>query len=370
MSNCGCPQELDCECVQSENSNGCKEEISFTCIINKDGNKTALDFPENGTLEELLQILEDWKASYVSSIVEFEATSDDGSIDISPSGTLGHAPDFSVNISEDAGNALSLHDDGLYASSIDLEIETTSSIQLIGNGTVGTPLKAISTDTLDLVTDRGAITTNNITVGSLISSNDSTINGLNIGKGNSSVASNTAFGLIALNANTTGTGNSAIGYNSLKLNTLGSSNSALGSNALPVNTIGSNNSSFGEGSLKANTTGSYNTAIGQESLKTNISGNKNTAIGEKSGYVSIGDSNVFIGYKAGYAETGSNKLIIANSDTDSIIEGNFTTKKLNFKGGINIASVPVYADNAAATTAGLVNGDVYRTGDILKIKHA
>ena len=36
---------------------------------------------------------------------------------------------------------------------------------------------------------------------------------------------------------------------------------------------------------------------------------------------------------------------------------------------IVIASVPVYADNAAAVAAGLSVGKLYRTGDALKIVH-
>ena len=36
---------------------------------------------------------------------------------------------------------------------------------------------------------------------------------------------------------------------------------------------------------------------------------------------------------------------------------------------IVIASVPVYADNAAAVAAGLSVGELYRTGDALKIVH-
>ncbi len=36
----------------------------------------------------------------------------------------------------------------------------------------------------------------------------------------------------------------------------------------------------------------------------------------------------------------------------------------------NLTDIPSYADNAAAITGGLVNGDVYRTGDILKIVHS
>lgn len=36
---------------------------------------------------------------------------------------------------------------------------------------------------------------------------------------------------------------------------------------------------------------------------------------------------------------------------------------------IKILGVPVHADNAAATTAGLTVGEIYRTGDLLKIVH-
>ena len=55
---------------------------------------------------------------------------------------------------------------------------------------------------------------------------------------------------------------------------------------------------------------------------------------------------------------------------------NFTLEQLlnlfsaNFSGStIVIGNVPVYADNAAAVTAGLAVGKLYRTGDVLKIVH-
>ena len=35
----------------------------------------------------------------------------------------------------------------------------------------------------------------------------------------------------------------------------------------------------------------------------------------------------------------------------------------------SFTSIPEYADNAAAVTAGLAVGNVYRTGDVLKIVH-
>lgn len=55
---------------------------------------------------------------------------------------------------------------------------------------------------------------------------------------------------------------------------------------------------------------------------------------------------------------------------------NFTPAELlslfeaNFYGpAIVIASTPEYADNAAALLGGLVVGQIYRTGDVLKIVH-
>jgi hypothetical protein len=55
---------------------------------------------------------------------------------------------------------------------------------------------------------------------------------------------------------------------------------------------------------------------------------------------------------------------------------NFTPAELlalfeaNFNAAaIVIADVPVYADNAAALLAGLTEGQIYRTGDNLKIVH-
>ena len=47
----------------------------------------------------------------------------------------------------------------------------------------------------------------------------------------------------------------------------------------------------------------------------------------------------------------------------ALFEANFSAT------AIVIANVPVYADNAAAVTAGLAVGQIYRTGDNLKIVH-
>ena len=67
--------------------------------------------------------------------------------------------------------------------------------------------------------------------------------------------------------------------------------------------------------------------------------------------------NEYIAYFAG---TGG--------QTASLYAGN--VKKLETKStGINIQGVTEYADNTAALAGGLTTGDVYRTGDLLKIVH-
>ena len=47
----------------------------------------------------------------------------------------------------------------------------------------------------------------------------------------------------------------------------------------------------------------------------------------------------------------------------ALFEANFNAP------AIVIANTPQYADNAAALTGGLVAGQIYRTGDVLKIVH-
>lgn len=47
----------------------------------------------------------------------------------------------------------------------------------------------------------------------------------------------------------------------------------------------------------------------------------------------------------------------------ALFEANFSAT------AIVIANVPVYADNDAAVTAGLAVGQIYRTGDNLKVVH-
>ena len=74
--------------------------------------------------------------------------------------------------------------------------------------------------------------------GALKTSTDSTINGLTVGKGGGSVATNTAVGASALGANTSGLANAGLGNSALFTNTSGQQNTAVGHQSSYGNKIG------------------------------------------------------------------------------------------------------------------------------------
>ena len=209
--------------------------------------------------------------------------------------------------------------------------------------------------------------------GKLTSLVDGSFNGVRVGLGNSSVASNLAVGYNALNANTTGDSNLAIGSNALYSNTTGFNNVALGQNTLVAATTVNSSVAIGRYALSSVTTGSYNTGVGSASLNntttgqanvaigvgtmySNVTGGANVAIGntalasntgsylnvaigDAAGYSATGAGNIFIGYNAGYNETGANKLYIANSNTSTpLIGGDFNAKTLLLSANVVINS--------------------------------
>jgi len=70
------------------------------------------------------------------------------------------------------------------------------------------------------------------TIGTLTTTNDATINGVTVGKGNNSSVTNTALGGSALSSATSGISNIGVGYQSLSAMTTGSRNTAIGYAAL------------------------------------------------------------------------------------------------------------------------------------------
>ncbi|KQO21655.1 hypothetical protein ASF10_12965 [Flavobacterium sp. Leaf82] len=108
---------------------------------------------------------------------------------------------------------------------------------------------------------------------------DKLINGVRIGQGEGTGASNTVLGINALSVNTTGSNNTAIGFGVLELNNTGESNTGLGDSTLHANTSGSYNDAFGSNALSKNTTGYANTALGAYSLSENLTSQFNVAIG-------------------------------------------------------------------------------------------
>jgi len=83
-----------------------------------------------------------------------------------------------------------------------------------------------------------------------------------------------------------------------------------------------------------------------------------------------GQKALVVGVVQGDTTPGS--AVYINNDGDAI----FTIDRISGDIGLNpdmggtyLYSTPEHADNAAAATAGLVNGRLYRTGDVLKVVH-
>jgi hypothetical protein len=165
--------------------------------------------------------------------------------------------------------------------------------------------------------------------------------GANSGYSNTTGLRNTFIGSSSGYLNTTGYLNSFVGHLAGYSNSIGRQNTFIGSYAGTANTSGNFNVFVGEVLTGvANTTGSGNVFVGNSTGKTNTTGNNNTYIGALAGNKNLtGSNNVFLGVKAGMNSTESNKLIIANTETDTpLIYGDFNLKQLVFNGQIGIGT--------------------------------
>lgn len=178
------------------------------------------------------------------------------------------------------------------------------------------------------------LTTNQTVAGSKTFNSDVTVNGIKVGKGNSSESTNTILGYNVLNSITSGGSNVAIGYQSLYSNTVANNNTSVGVNSMYKNISGGGNVAFGQTSLYNNTSGSENAAFGAYALVGNTTGEKNIGVGQGAlGTNETGSNNTAIGYAAdvttngltnataiGYQATvnASNKIQLGNTSVTSV----------------------------------------------------
>ena len=196
--------------------------------------------------------------------------------------------------------------------------------------------------------------------------NDTIVNDLTVGKGNSNFITNTVLGQEALTAATTytfGEGpstqnrnaeyNVAVGYRSIKNNQKGRYTVAVGYDAGVSLTTGDSNTFIGSRSGDSVTSGIGNTLIGANAGGSITSGHCNIAIGLDSGISGTGDENVFIGYRSGFYNNGSNNLFLGSfagnssfssfSDTTIISNGWYKERlRIDSSGKVSINDTSAY----------------------------
>jgi hypothetical protein len=191
---------------------------------------------------------------------------------------------------------------------------TGSPITTSGNITINIPDAS--------ATARGVVSTGTQTfAGAKTFNSDIIVNGVNVGRGGSSVPSNTRIGNSALQDNTTGGNNTSVGFASLIFTTTGSSNTAIGHQVLSNNN-GSLNTGVGISSLFNLTTGSNNLGLGNQAGN-QISGGANHTTSNNSIFIGSDTkpaannqtNQIVIGHQS--VGQGSNTVTIGNSDITS-----------------------------------------------------
>ena len=188
---------------------------------------------------------------------------------------------------------------------------------------------------------------------------DATINGLTIGRGASSVASNTALGYRSLSANTSGSYNVGVGVDTLLSNTTSDQNTAVGGLALSSNTTGGYNVALGYSSLSSNISGGYNVAVGGNNLRGLTTGISNTSVGYASSRFNVsGNNNTSVGYFSLFSSTASNNTAVGFEAAYSNTSGTNNTAiglsalRANTTGSANIA---IGVDALSSNTTGNSN---------------
>lgn len=204
---------------------------------------------------------------------------------------------------------------------------------------------------------------------SIVVTSDSTISGVDIGRGNNSSATNSRFGVAANGAMTSGTYNTSLGYSACNLITQGSANTCVGSFSGSNNIVGSaqittasNNTLIGYSASTNSSTSGGVIALGINALAeastgstsgTNGPGIAIGAAGNKVGF--RGDGSIFPGnlwrvkvngtyYMIPLAADGSTSLPVANGGTGITSFGTGVATAL----GVNLNNS---SSNGLATTS-------------------
>lgn len=181
-----------------------------------------------------------------------------------------------------------------------------------GAGLSFSDIPSLSSAYVDLSTTQ-TVAGNKTFSGLTTMSQDISVNGLKLGRGNGNLINNVALGVNALAINSASAvtgGNTAIGYNSLFNNSMGIGNTAVGSNSLVDNQSGNYNVAIGVSAMNSNVSASYNTAIGVNSMSNISNGTLSIALGY--------NANVGSGLTNAIA-IGSNSIV---SSSNSIQLGN------------------------------------------------
>ena len=208
---------------------------------------------------------------------------------------------------------------------------------VLGTPTSGTLTNCTGLPNAGLVNSAVTIGGTAIALGAASSTiaNDVTFNGVKVGRGLTSEATNTALGNSTLGAVTTATYCTAVGASALFANTTGNNNTAVGARALVANTTGLNNTAVGVEALDKNLTGNSNVAVGRSALFDNTSGQNNVALGEISvSNNTTGNSNVGIG-------------------TDALFTGTTST------GNIGIGFASLFTNNSGTSNIGIGGSSLY-----------
>jgi hypothetical protein len=229
-----------------------------------------------------------------------------------------------------------------------------------------------------LILDGSNGTTGNLANGDL------QVNGVTVGKGAGTIATNTAVGVQALNSNTTATNNTALGYQAGNALTTGSYNTFVGDRAGISTTTASYCTAFGTEALRSNTTG-RNTAIGIQAGYSNTTGTFNTFIGDNAGAnVTTGSKNTTLGCFNGNQggvdiRTASNNIVLSDGDGNPRFNyisstknwripylggtntGKGTNSLLSFSSGSNTYDGSIAITDAVANNVwwGLLSGNAY-----------